>query len=129
MISGSAASEHLAIRKVQKATGNRLRSPPIRKILCSSSNDSMTMPAAEEQQRLEEGVRHEMEDGGGPCAHTQRQKHVADLADRGIREDALDIVLRQRAEAGHQQRGGADHRDRELGRRRKGNSTCVRAIR
>ena len=72
----------------------------------------------QEQQGLEERVRHEVEDGGAPCANAQRQKHVTDLADRGIREDALDVVLRQRAEACHQKRGGADRGDRELDRRR-----------
>src|SRR5581483_1686879 len=51
----------------------------------------------QEQQGFEERVRHEVEDGGAPCTNAQRQKHITDLAYGGIREDALDVVLRQRA--------------------------------
>ena len=72
----------------------------------------------EEQQRLEEGVRHEVEDGGRPGANPEREEHVADLADRRVGEDALQIGLIERAEAGQQQRQRADHRHGSLDRRR-----------
>ncbi len=53
----------------------------------------------EEQERFEEGMGHEMKDGGRPCAHAQSQKHIADLAHGGIRQHAFEIPLRERAEA------------------------------
>ena len=43
--SGSPASESPAIKNVQNATGSCLRSPPMRKMLCSSPKDWMTIPA------------------------------------------------------------------------------------
>ena len=65
-----------------------------------------------------------------PRAHAQGQKHVADLAHGGISQHAFDIPLGERAEPRHQKSGGADHGNRELGRRARGEySTCVRAIR
>src|SRR4051812_10162704 len=45
----------------------------------------------EEQKRLEEGVRHQVEDAGGVRAYTGSQEHVAELRDGGIREDAFDV--------------------------------------
>src|SRR6185312_4179125 len=35
----------------------------------------------EEQQGFEERMRHEMENRRCPCAYTEREEHVADLAD------------------------------------------------
>lgn len=66
----------------------------------------MITPAAEEEKRLEGAVREEMEDGRAPVAHGQRARHVAELADRGVGEDAFDVVLREGGER------RADHGDR-----------------
>ena len=67
---------------------------------------------AEEEQGLEEGVGQEVEHRRLPCANAKRQKHVTDLADGGVGEHAFDIVLRQRAETGQQERSGADNSHR-----------------
>ena len=66
---------------------------------------------SEEQQRLEERVRVEMEDAGRVGADAHRQEHVAELRDGRVRQHALDVVLHQADRAGHQRGRGADHRD------------------
>src|SRR5207247_5978265 len=48
---------------------------------------------AQEQQRLEEGMRHEVEDAGCKRADAEREKHVTQLAHGRVSKDALDIVL------------------------------------
>ena len=64
-------------------------------------------PRRLEQQRLEEGVGEEMEDGPGPCAHRQAHDHVAELADGGIRQHFFDVRLYECQECRHHQRDGA----------------------
>ena len=51
---------------------------------------------AEEQQRLVEGVRDQEEHGDPVGAHPGGHEHEAELADRGVREHALDVLLRER---------------------------------
>ncbi|MPM54767.1 hypothetical protein SDC9_101547 [bioreactor metagenome] len=64
-----------------------------------------------EQQRLEERVRHQVEHGHRVGGHTQRNGHVTQLRERGVRDHALDVVLDD-AQDTHEQRGdGADHED------------------
>ena len=64
---------------------------------------------AKEQQRFEESMGHEVKDSGGEGAHTEGEKHVAELADGRISEDFLDVVLHERH--GRRENGGdrADH--------------------
>ena len=62
----------------------------------------------EEQKRFEEGVGHEVENAGGKSACAKREKHVTELADGGVGEDFLDVVLHQR-HGGCKNRG--DHAD------------------
>jgi hypothetical protein len=57
-------------------------------------------PGTEEQERLEEGVGHQMEDGPLPGTDPKGQKHVAYLAHGGIGEDPLDVSLHQGGETG-----------------------------
>ena len=50
-----------------------------------------TRAGAEEEQRLEEGVREEVEDRRHVGADAERQHHVAELADRRVGQHALDV--------------------------------------
>src|SRR5580692_683544 len=52
--------------------------------------------SSQEEQCLEEGMRHEVEDCRGISGDTAAQKHVAELRDGGVGEDAPDVVLDQR---------------------------------
>src|SRR6266404_5037812 len=73
----------------------------------------------EEEQRFEEGVGHQVEDAGGEGADSEGEEHVAELADRGVGEDALDVRLHE-ADGGSEERGGAaddgddEHRSRSV---------------
>ena len=66
---------------------------------------------AEEEQRFEERVRHQVIDAGGKRAAAHADEHVAELRNRGIGEDLLDIVLRQADGGGEESRGDADDGD------------------
>ena len=66
---------------------------------------------AQEEQRLEERVRHQMEDSGRVRGHAAGQKHVAELRNRGVSQDALDVGLRQAHGGGKDCRKAADDRD------------------
>ena len=57
---------------------------------------------AKEQQGLEEGVRDQVEDGGGVRPQPCRREHVAELTDGRIGEHALDVGL-------HEADGGREH--------------------
>ena len=59
---------------------------------------------AEEQQRLEERVRDEMEHAHRHAADAQAHHHVAELRNGGVSEDALDVVLRD-GDGGGEDRG------------------------
>ena len=71
-----------------------------------------------EQQRLEESVRHQVEDRHGVGGSAQCNRHVSELGQRRVGNHALDVVLDNPEEA-HEQRGdGTDDDDeRERGGR------------
>ncbi len=66
---------------------------------------------AQEQQRLEEGVRQQVEDAGDPAADAQRRDHKAQLRERRVGQDALDIELADRDQRRAERRDRADRRD------------------
>ncbi len=93
---------------VQKVIGIFCRKPPICSQVLFARQRVDHAAGAEEQQRLEEGVRHDVEHAGRIRADAEAEKHVAELRDRGVREDLLDVVLYQAD--GRRQDGG--QRDR-----------------
>ena len=66
---------------------------------------------AEEEQRLEEGVRDEVENACGVRAEADRREHVAELAHGRVREHALDVGLHEADRGGEDRRRSADPRD------------------
>ena len=53
----------------------------------------------QKQQRLEERVGHQVKDAGGVRRGSQRHGHVAELGQRRVGDDALDVLLDDRPEA------------------------------
>src|SRR2546421_7668452 len=70
---------------------------------------------SEEEQGLEEGVGHQVEDARGERANSAGQEHVAELADSGIGEHALDVGLYQTDGSGEERSGAADDGDDQHG--------------
>ncbi len=67
---------------------------------------------AEEEQRLEEGVRHEVEHAGRVgVGDREADEHVAKLADGRVGQHLLDVVLRQRDGGGEERGEAADLAD------------------
>ena len=67
----------------------------------------------EEEAGLEEGVRHDVEHPGGIGPDATGQEHVPELRDCRVREDLLDVVLRQADHRREDGRHAPDHRDDE----------------
>ena len=65
----------------------------------------------EEQQRFEERVCHQVERGYGVGRHTQRNRHITQLRQRGVRNHALDVVLDDAQDTHEQGRDGTDHQN------------------
>ena len=63
---------------------------------------------AEEEQRLEKGVRGEVVHRRRRTGHADCHDHVAQLRDRRVGEDAFDVVLLDRDERGEQCGEAAD---------------------
>ena len=57
-----------------------------------------------EEQRFEEGMRHQVKDAGDKSAHPNRRHHEAQLADGRISQHLLDIELTHRNCRGKQGR-------------------------
>ena len=68
----------------------------------------MIAPAPRKSSALKEGVGKEMEHRGARRRQTDRANHVPQLRERGVSEDALDIILLRRHQCGEQ---GSQHTD------------------
>src|SRR5260370_601889 len=64
---------------------------------------------AEEQERLEEGMGHQVKNSGGEGADAEGKKHVAELADGRIGQNFFDVVLYQRHGGGKNRGNRADY--------------------
>ena len=107
---GTPAMASQPMMNVPAVIGISLRSAPIRRMSCSWCMPWMTEPGAEEQQRLEERVGDHVEDGRHVRTRADGQEHVAELADGGVREHLLDVVLRDGDRRGEQRGGDTDDR-------------------
>ena len=107
----------VAIAIVAAVTGIALRRPPIFRMSCWSCMPWITEPGAEEQQRLEEGMGHQMEHSGHISGGPDREEHVPELADGGVGEDPLDVGLGDRDRGRPQGGDGADGGDDRSGDR------------
>ena len=67
---------------------------------------------AEKKQRLKKSVRHQVENCRGPGADAQGEKHVTDLADGRIGQNAFDVALGHGRKRRHQHGDRANHRHR-----------------
>ena len=74
---------------------------------------------AHEQQRLEERVRHKVEDRVAVRTDPGRDEHVADLRHRRVRDDALDVPLHERDHSRDEERDRAEDRGEVLDVRRR----------
>ena len=73
----------------------------------------------EEEKGLEERMRHQVKNASGERANAAREKHIAQLADSGVRQNFLDIRLHQADRRRKERRGAADdghdqHRSRRM---------------
>ena len=77
-----------------------------------SATDAVNNGACcQEEEALEEGVRHQMEDAGRIRSHTGGHEHVSELRDGRVRENLLDIGLRNANGGGKESGQRSDNRD------------------
>ena len=79
--------------------------PPILRMSCSSDMAWITVPARQEQQRLEEGMAEQVKDRRLIGAGAGGEEHVAELRAGGIGDHPLDVVLHA-ADGRREQSGG-----------------------
>ena len=107
---GTPASARPPTTKQPNVNGIALRKPPILSRFCSPRHRADHRAGRHEQQRLEEGVRHEVEQARDVGAGATRHDHVADLRHRRVGDDALEVGHDEADRAGDEQRQRADDR-------------------
>src|SRR5208337_3756804 len=81
---------------------------------------------SQEEEGLEKGVGHEMEDTGNKGPHAAGHDHIAQLAHGGVSQNAFDVVLRHAhggGEKGGQQAHYRHHRQGDRGQHEQGAAT------
>src|SRR5271157_735386 len=67
-----------------RGSGNSVPKPSHLAHILRAAQSVNHAPRSQEEQSLEEGMRHQMEDSCAERPHTTRQKHVPELADRRV---------------------------------------------
>ena len=70
----------------------------------------MTEPAERKSKRLEEGMRDQVEHARHEGAHAHRRHHETQLADGGVGQHLLDVILTDGDRGGKERGDRADHR-------------------
>src|SRR5258708_7080772 len=107
-------------------TGKEERPGRYRNLLAQASHVAQILFAAqsvdhasgsEEEQRFEKGVRHQVEDASREHAGAHADEHIAELRNRRVGENFLDVELREADGGGHECRRNPDNGYRSEERR------------
>ena len=112
---GTPDSARPPIDEAANVNGIALRKPLIRSSDCVAAHRADHRAGRHEQQRLEERVRHQVEQARRVGADRDAHDHVADLGHRRVGDHALEVGLDERDRARDQQR----QRSRRSRRRRR----------
>ena len=111
MTAGDRFGASLPSRAVSASWKSPVEMPRRYSPACSPAERVDDRAGAEEEAGLEERVREDVEHAADECADAAGEEHVAELRDRRVREDLLDVVLRQADRRREERREAADDRD------------------
>ena len=114
---GTPASARPPMTKQPNVNGIALRKPRMLVEVLVAAHRADQRAGGHEQQRLEEGVRHQVEHAGDVGARADAHDHVADLRHRRVGDDALEVGDDHADRRGDEQRDAADDRARRRPRR------------
>ena len=111
----------------QKVIGMFFRRPPMWRMSCSPFSAWITLPAPRNSSALKNAcvIRWKMPAENAPTPSAE--EHVAELGDRRVGEDLLDVVLRQADGRGEERPWQSDDRDHFHGHRRVDEERAERA--